>query len=153
MVCFYYRVRVKKLVGELSAKPFCFIQTKDGKIPIVLHDSGENPEVLNFKKAIVSGFQANFNSALSDVNELDPESEHTSHYELVDSSYRCVYESVRNSKNFKYFVFICNEVRSHKPGGKAPCNWRSFKIRICSTCFLVKDKHIHLWLNIPSCCL
>ena len=58
---------------------FCFLQTENGKIPIVFHSSNESQRVVNFKKALISGFQANF-AGTEEVEEVDPDSDHISHY-------------------------------------------------------------------------
>ena len=50
---------------------------------MVWHPLNENQSVINFKKAIVAGFQANFEGT-EEEGETDPESVHMSHY-------RCVY--------------------------------------------------------------
>lgn len=68
-------------VEELLKKPFCFIQTSNGKIVSVQHDKNETTSVANFKKGIVSAFQANFKRTTSEV-ESDYQSSHISHYRL-----------------------------------------------------------------------
>ena len=39
---------------------FCFVQTEDGKIMEVYHESSSNPSRVNIKKSIAAAFQANF---------------------------------------------------------------------------------------------
>lgn len=76
-----FRRQVTELVEELSGW-FCFVQTDKGKIPVVFHPYNESQSIINFKKALVTGFQANFDGS-SLVEETDPESIHMSHYRWV----------------------------------------------------------------------
>ena len=66
-------------LGQLLLGWFCFVQMDNGKIPIVLHPQNESLEIINFKKGLVSGFQANFEGT-KEVEETDPESIHMSYY-------------------------------------------------------------------------
>ena len=45
----------------------------------MLHPKNESQEVVNFKKALVSGFQANF-AGKNLAEETDPDSDHLSRY-------------------------------------------------------------------------
>lgn len=73
-----FRREDTELVEELSGW-FCFVQTDNGKIPVVFHPYNESQNIINFKKALVTGFQANFDGTNA-VEEMDPESIHMSHY-------------------------------------------------------------------------
>lgn len=76
--CYDSRREDTELVEELSGW-FCFVQTDNGKIPVVFHPYNESQSIINFKKALVTGFQANFDGT-NTVEEMDPESIHMSHY-------------------------------------------------------------------------
>ena len=58
---------------------FKFVQTDDGLVPAVYHSGGETTDIINFKKSIASGFQANFEGTKSKV-ETDPQSVHNAKY-------------------------------------------------------------------------
>ena len=58
---------------------FCFVQTDEGKVSSVFHESTENSEAVNLKKSIVAAFQANFKGT-EEEEEIDPQSKHISHY-------------------------------------------------------------------------
>ena len=58
---------------------FCFVQTAEGKVSSVYHESTENSEAINLKKSIVAAFQANFKGT-EEEEEIDPQSKHISHY-------------------------------------------------------------------------
>ena len=58
---------------------FCFVQTAEGKVSSVYHESTENSEAVNLKKSIVAAFQANFKGTEKE-EEVDPQSKHISHY-------------------------------------------------------------------------
>ena len=45
----------------------------------MFHPQNESQRVVNFKKALVSGFQANF-AGTEEEEEVDPDSLHISHY-------------------------------------------------------------------------
>ena len=76
----FYRL---KQYNEVYGNVFCFLKGKeDGKIPIVYHPKDEKPDVVNYKKSIVSAFQVNLkHTAVED--ETDAQSHHKSHYEYV----------------------------------------------------------------------
>ena len=58
---------------------FCFVQTAEGKVSSVYHETTENSEAVNLKKSIVAAFQANFKGT-EEEEEVDPQSKHISHY-------------------------------------------------------------------------
>ena len=58
---------------------FKFVQTEDGSVPAVIHPNAEDSDALNFKKSIVSAFQANFKGTKKKV-EADPQSTHVAEY-------------------------------------------------------------------------
>ena len=58
---------------------FCFVQTEDGKVVAVNHDSNETADIINFKKSIAASFQTNFKRTEQE-EEVDPQSDHISHY-------------------------------------------------------------------------
>jgi len=51
----------------------------EGKVPTVFHDSTDDAQAVNFKKAIAAAFQANF-MGTEQEEETDPQSKHISHY-------------------------------------------------------------------------
>ena len=55
------------------------MQIDDGSIPAVFHDNSEDSDALNFKKAIVAAFQANFKGTSKKI-EADPQSLHVAEY-------------------------------------------------------------------------
>ena len=55
------------------------MQTAEGKVSSVFHESTENSEAVNLKKSIVAVFQANFKGT-EEEEEIDPQSKHISHY-------------------------------------------------------------------------
>ena len=61
------------------SKWFCFAQSTTGKILGVFHPKNEDREIVNFKKAIASAFQANFRKT-TERDERDSQSFHRSHY-------------------------------------------------------------------------
>ena len=58
------------------------MQTADGKVSSVFHESTENSEAVNLKKSIVAAFQANFKGT-EEEEEIDPQSKHISHYRYL----------------------------------------------------------------------
>ena len=66
----------------LFAKDFCFVQTADGKIADVIYPQGDNIQVANIKKSIVSAFQANFRKD-SAREEMDVSGAHRASYRFV----------------------------------------------------------------------
>ena len=73
------------------------MQTDNGKIPVVFHPYNESQSIINFKKALVTGFQANFEGS-NTVEEMDPESIHMSHYRSV-----CLYTG---PLNLFFYLFL-----------------------------------------------
>ena len=55
------------------------MQTVEGKVSSIYHESSENIEVVNLKKSIVAAFQANFKGT-EEEEEIDLQSKHISHY-------------------------------------------------------------------------
>ena len=74
--------RVSLTFHDLLEGWFKFVQTEDGSIPAVFHSEAEDPEAVNFKKAITSAFQANFKGTDTKV-EADSQSRHVSEYTYV----------------------------------------------------------------------
>lgn len=62
---------------------FCFVRNDNGHILSVFHSPKEKTDVVNFKKTIVSSFQANF-AKTSTEEETDAQSKHTSHYKWAE---------------------------------------------------------------------
>ena len=58
---------------------FCFVRNEIGKVLSVFHPPDESSDVVNFKKTLVSAFQANF-AETGEEEEIDSQSRHTSHY-------------------------------------------------------------------------
>lgn len=54
----------------------------EGKVPTVFHDSTDDAQAVNFKKAIAATFQANF-MGTEQEEETDPQSKHISYYRWV----------------------------------------------------------------------
>jgi len=75
---FFFRSE-KSYINKLLAGWFCFVQTMEGKVPTVFHDSTDDAQAVNFKKAIAAAFQANF-MGTEQEEETDPQSKHISHY-------------------------------------------------------------------------
>ena len=71
----YHRKPLKNLLSGW----FCFIQQDDGKVVAVQHATNESDDAINFKKAIVAAFQANFKGT-TDEEETDTQSSHHAHY-------------------------------------------------------------------------
>ena len=65
---------------------FKFVQTEDGSVPAVFHDSAEDSDSINFKKGISAAFQANFKRTSRKI-EADPQSLHVSEYTYVTSPF------------------------------------------------------------------
>ena len=70
---------LEDFAGKNLAGWFCFVQTAEGKVSSVYHESTENSEAVNLKKSIVAAFQANFKGT-EEEEEIDPQSKHISHY-------------------------------------------------------------------------
>jgi hypothetical protein len=66
-------------VNEQLGNWFCFVQSSDGKIPAVYHQQSEPDHVIGMKKSIAAAFQANLEGT-EEVEEIDPQSRHISHY-------------------------------------------------------------------------
>ena len=69
---------LEDFAGKNLAGWFCFVQTAEGKVSSVYHESTENSEAVNLKKSIVAAFQANLKG--TEEEEIDPQSKHISHY-------------------------------------------------------------------------
>lgn len=72
----------KQHLDGIVSGEFCFVQTFDGKITAVYHTSGQNEDVINFKKSIAAAVQANLKGTKTE-EEIDPQSVHLSHYTYV----------------------------------------------------------------------
>lgn len=71
--------KVVKSFDDLVSGWFKFVQTEDGAVPAVYHDSSEDIDAVNFKKQIAAAFQANFKGA-GERLEADPQSLHVAQY-------------------------------------------------------------------------
>lgn len=71
--------KVVKSFDDLVSGWFKFVQTEDGAVPAVYHDSAEDIDAVNFKKQIAAAFQANFKGAGKRL-EADPQSLHVTEY-------------------------------------------------------------------------
>ena len=79
---------------------FKFVQTEDGSIPAVFHSNADDVQAINFKKAIVAAFQANFKGTSTKL-EADSQSLHKAEYTYVQFiQLTCGYEFL-----FSSFVF------------------------------------------------
>ena len=87
---------------------FCFAQNEDGKISVVFHSKDESQEAINFKKALVTGFQANFEGEAV-VVETDQDTEHFSHYRSVGRYFSYVQSVDRGQCPL---LIICNSILS-----------------------------------------
>jgi len=58
------------------------VQTEDGKIVEVYHESSSHPAGVNIKKSIAAAFQANFKGTDEEL-EIDSQSVHHAHYRYV----------------------------------------------------------------------
>ena len=61
---------------------FKFVQTEDGSVPAIFHDSEDDLASINFKRGISAAFQANFKGTNQKV-ETDPQSLHVAKYTYV----------------------------------------------------------------------
>jgi hypothetical protein len=68
-----------EISNVLLSRPFCFVQTSEGKVVSVHYSPEEKPSVVNFKKAIAAAFQANFKHTEEEIEE-DTMTKHLSQY-------------------------------------------------------------------------
>ena len=70
---------MEKHVDQTLSGWFCFVQTEDGKIVAVQHNTNESDIAVNIKKSIAAAFQANFKGTEEEI-ESDLQSDHVAHY-------------------------------------------------------------------------
>ena len=70
---------IQQSIAEQLGNWFCFVQSRNGKIPAVYHQQSEPDHVVGLKKSIAAAFQANFEGT-DEEEEVDPQSRHKSHY-------------------------------------------------------------------------
>ncbi len=70
---------IQQNLREQLGNWFCFVQSSNGTIPAVYHPPSEPNHVISLKKSIAAAFQANFEGT-DEVEELDTQSRHKSHY-------------------------------------------------------------------------
>ncbi|KAL5489314.1 hypothetical protein EMCRGX_G018392 [Ephydatia muelleri] len=71
--------QVSEDADKLLSRPFCFVQTEDGKVVSVYHNLDEMAQIVNFKKGIAAAFQANFKNTHVEMEE-DTQSKHYAQY-------------------------------------------------------------------------
>ena len=68
-----------EMANTMMSRPFCFVQTSEGKVVSVHYSPDEKPSIVNFKKAVAAAFQANFKYTEQEVEE-DTLTKHVSQY-------------------------------------------------------------------------